>query len=147
MVCPFCLHKDTSVYNSRQTTRLNNVWRRRKCESCKKAFTTIESVDPGSVIQVAGKRTLKPYVHANLTLSILRVFDHIESPEESATYIAQTVLQKLYKLARKNNRIVSKEDIATTVLETLKPYNTAAYIKYLSYHAPNLDAKALKKQL
>lgn len=147
MVCPFCLSTKTSVYNSRQTTRLNNVWRRRKCNNCHKNFTTTESVDPGSVIKVVGKRTVKPFVNATLLISILRVCDHMDSPEESAAYVAQTVLQKLYKIARKNGQLVSKEDIVATVLDTLKPYNTAAYVKYLSYHSPNLDPRSLKKQL
>jgi transcriptional repressor NrdR len=147
MVCPFCTNKDTSVYNSRQTVRLNNVWRRRRCDKCNKVFTTTESVDPGSVIKVAGTRTLKPFSSTILLLSIFKVCDHMDDPEQSAQYVSQTVLQKLYKIAAKNHHLVGKEEITTAVLETLKPYNLAAYVKYLSYNAPDMDPRILSKRL
>jgi transcriptional repressor NrdR len=141
------MSNDTSVYNSRQTARLNNVWRRRRCESCKKTFTTNESVDPGSVIKVTGARTVRPFSQTTLLLSIFKVCDHLDSPEKDAQYITQTVLQKLYKLATKNFQLVDKQDIITTVLETLKPYNLAAYVKYLSYYAPQMDSRTLNMNL
>lgn len=141
------MSKDTSVYNSRQTARLNNVWRRRRCETCKKTFTTNESVDPGSVIKVTGKRTVKGFSQTTLLLSIFKVCDHLESPEKDAQYVTQTVLQKLYKKAAKNYQLVDKADIAAIVLETLKPYNLAAYVKYLSYHSPQIDSRTLNKKL
>lgn len=147
MVCPFCSNKATSVYNSRQTSRLNNVWRRRRCDKCHKVFTTNESVDPGSVIKVGGRRTLKPFSQTTLLISIFKVCDHTSRPEQDAQYVTQTVLQKLYKLASKNHHIVGKEEIVDTVLETLKPYNIAAYVKYLSYHSSYFDAHQLKKNL
>lgn len=147
MVCPFCTSSKTSVYNSRQTSRLNSVWRRRKCDACGKVFTTNESVDPGSVVKVAGHRTIRPFLQTKLLLSIFKVFDHSDNAENDAQYITQNVLQKLYRLAQKNDQIVSKEEIANTILETLKPYNLPAYVKYLSYHAPNIDQRGLNRIL
>jgi len=110
-------------------------------------FTTNESVDPGSVIKVTGIRTIKPFSQTTLLLSIFKICDHIDNPEVAAQYITQTVLQKLYKLATKNYQLVAKEDIIATVLTTLKPYNLAAYIKYLSYYAPEIDSRTLNRKL
>lgn len=147
MVCPFCGHKDTLVYNSRQTAKLNNVWRRRRCESCHKTFTTTETIDPATVLRVKNGKLTEPFRSTTMLVSILRVCDHSPKPEEAADYIYQTVLQKLYRQAANGAQIINKADIVLTVLGTLKPYNLAAYVKYLSYHSPDMDARSLKKQL
>jgi len=147
MVCPFCGNKDTSVYNSRQTIRLNNVWRRRRCELCGKTFTTTETIDPATVLRVKGNKSTEPFRTTIILVSILHVCDHLPKPEEAADYIYQTVLQKLYRQAANGTQIINKADIVLVVLATLKPYNLAAYVKYLSYHSPDIDTRSLKKQL
>lgn len=147
MVCPFCTNKQTSVYNSRPTTKLNNVWRRRRCDKCHKTFTTTEQVDPSSVIKVKqGKKTV-PFLETKLLISVLQACDHLERPAESAYYITHTVTQNLYRRAATQLQTVLIADIIEAALTALKPYNLSAYVKYLSYHAPQIDERMLKKRL
>jgi len=141
------MHKGTSVTNSRPTTKLNNVWRRRRCDSCKRIFTTTESVDPASVLQIKDGKQSKAFSEAKLTISVLRACDHLQDPESAAHYITQNVIQKLYRAATEQAKGIAINDIVATTLATLKPYNLAAYVKYLSYHAPLVDSRTLKKQL
>jgi transcriptional repressor NrdR len=147
MVCPFCLHKKTQVYNSRHTARLNATWRRRRCEHCKREFTTRESADPESILRVGTAKRTKPYSRAKLTLSILSVCDHRADHGEAAYWLADTIEQQMYRSAAATNNAVTKHQILNAVLETLKNFDTAAYVKYLSRYSPNLDARTLKKHL
>lgn len=147
MVCPFCLYKRTTVYNSRPTTKINNVWRRRRCEHCKRTFSSTESVDPTSVLQVQDGKQLTPFWEVKLLLSVLRVCDHLEEPEVVAHQLIHTIMQKLYRQAAVAPKPIKKQDIAAITLATLKSYNLAAYIKYLSYHEPDIDNRSLKKEL
>lgn len=147
MVCPFCTSNKTSVYNSRATARLNNVWRRRRCNNCKKVFTTTETVDPASVIKLKQGKTSVAFSQAKLLISLLRVCDHLEDPETSAHYLCQNVMQKLYRMAAKSSQTINKNDIIEVTMVTLKPYNLAAYVKYLSYHSPQIDPRTLNKKL
>lgn len=147
MVCPFCLHKKTKIYNSRHTARLNETWRRRRCEACKREYTTREHADPESILRVGTAKRTTQYSRAKLTLSILSVCDHRKDHGEAAYWLNDTIEQKLYRLAGTSNNSVTKKQIINTVLETLKNFDTPAYIKYLSHYSPELDARTLKKHL
>ena len=147
MVCPFCLHKKTHVYNSRSTARLNATWRRRRCEACKREFTTRENADPESFLRVGTAMHTVPYSRAKLTISILRICDHRTDHGEAAYWLADTIEQLLYRKAAETNSIVTKKTIAGITLDTLKKFDTTAYIKYLALYSPGLDARTLKKHL
>lgn len=40
MRCPFCLHPDSKVLDSRQTEEGGSIRRRRECTACHRRFTT-----------------------------------------------------------------------------------------------------------
>jgi len=144
MVCPFCLHKKTDVYNTRGTTK--GVWRRRRCLNCGKAFTTQEHFDPSGVWKVANGKKTAPYSRATLSMSILRACDHRTNQDDAVWYLFEVVEQKLTPLLTEKQTI-AKSDIIETVSAILKRFDAAAYVKYLSYHQPTLDARTLRKQL
>ncbi len=54
MRCPYCLHTDTSVMESRIAEGCRALRRRRKCEQCDRRFTTYERVE-GIDVQVIKK--------------------------------------------------------------------------------------------
>lgn len=147
MVCPFCLHKKTNVYNSRSTQRLNATWRRRRCEACKREFTTRENAEPESILKVGTVKKPRPYSRAKITLSILRVCDHRTDHGEAVYWLVDAIEQNLYRAASGANNLVSKKTITNTILNTLKKFDTTAYIKYLTAHSPDMDARTLKLYL
>ncbi len=149
MVCPFCLFEKTEVYNSRSTKKLNSVWRRRRCPNCEHEFTTEEMAKPESIIRVGIKglpRTL-PYSSAKLLIALFLACNHKRDAARNAGYLLQTVEQRLYRLAASQKQIISKADIASIVLSVLKPYDTAAYIKYLSDHQTDIDDRTIRRSL
>ena len=132
MVCPFCLHKKTQVYNSRRGARLNVTWRRRQCSACGGQFTTYESADPGSILMLRDKESLQPFSHTNLLLSLLRACDHRNDLDESAPYLCSTIEQKLFKLQFSvKEKTVTKNDIVASTANLLKNYYPVAYVVML----------------
>jgi len=149
MVCPFCMYEKTEVYNSRRTKKLNEVWRRRRCLRCERQFTTEEQARPEAIIKVGIKglpRSL-PYSRTKLLLAIYRACDHRRNAVKSAEYLTLSIEQKLYVIAARQEHTVSKQDIIQIVLDTLRHYDASAYVKYLSYHQPDLDSRTLKAYL
>lgn len=146
MICPFCLHKKTEIYNSRSTNGGTNVWRRRRCTACGKVCTTQEYRNLDAVWKVASGKKVTSYSRAKLTMSLLRACDHRKNQDDAVWYLFQIVEQKLTAYAAKNNPIPVTQLIEVAA-ETLKRFDPAAYVKYLSYHQPALDAKSLRKQL
>lgn len=147
MICPFCLHKKTEIYNSRTAHHGTKVWRRRQCLTCKGVFTTEESFDPTSVWKVEKANKLAPYSRSRLVLSIIRACDHRKNIEARVFYLAQIVEERLLPLASQKKLTLTALDIFTVTAEVVKTFDATAYLKYLSYHSPQMDARALRKRL
>ena len=58
MRCPFCLHKESKVLDSRATEEGASIRRRRECMKCSRRFTTYERLDeiPFMVVKKDGRR-------------------------------------------------------------------------------------------
>lgn len=149
MVCPFCLHEKTAVYNSRRTSRVNVTWRRRYCLKCGRKFTTSETIDCQKILKVVSQDHKKPvgFSRVHLLLDILKACDHHSHSDEVTYALCETIEQKLLLQADHSNGHVTKELIIQTCLVTLKNFDAAAYIKYLTNHGPALDMRSLKKHL
>lgn len=147
MVCPFCLHKKSEIYNSRATAGGMTVWRRRRCLNCHKTFTTQEDFNPSATWTVAyGKKHIK-YSRAKLAMSLLRACDHRLNQDNAAWYLFEAVEQQLYPIAATHEQKITAQDIADKAAQILKRFDAAAYVKYISYHQPTMDAKTLRRHL
>lgn len=146
MVCPFCLHKKTDIYNTRRTDGGATIWRRRRCLNCKKAFTTQERFDPSGVWKVKTSLKTRPYSRATLSMSILRACDHRSNQDDAAWYLFEIVEQKLTPLLDEKQTLTTQA-ITETVAAVLKRFDAAAYVKYISAHQGALDVMTLRRKL
>lgn len=144
MFCPFCRTPDTEVYNSRSTRFGSQIWRRRRCLKCKETFTTYEQIDLSfiKVIKKNGKK--QHYSRAKLYSGIYAALVAIPSKETTVDAITDTVESKL--LDAKKRELASGE-IAKIVLQTLKRFNTAAFVRFLAYQTDLASDSQLKKEL
>ena len=130
MVCPFCLKEaKTRVYNSRSSGRKSQVWRRRRCPSCKEAFTTYESLDLSYL--VVGKRDghSEKYSRPKLFSSIYRA--HLDADEAEA--LTDTVEQALINVRQ---TLISTKDVAEQAKKVLKAFDAASHARYASFQPP-----------
>lgn len=146
MICPFCLHEKTDIYNSRKTNGGATIWRRRRCLECDKAFTTQEHFDPSGIWKVRSGKKTRSYSRATLLMSILRACDHRSNQDDAAWYLFENVEQKLAPLLDEKQQLTT-DAITQTVGEVLKRFDVAAYVKYISSHQGGLDATTLRRKL
>ena len=144
MKCPFCREETTEVFNSRPTRFGTQIWRRRRCGSCHESFTTYEAVDLGflKVIKKTGKK--QRYSRARLYSGIYGAFLSIPQKETTVDAVTDTIESKILDTKKPE---ISSDEIATIVLITLKHFNTAAFLRYLSYQADIVSDAQLKKEL
>jgi transcriptional repressor NrdR len=148
MVCPFCLHKKTNVYNSRPGRRLNQTWRRHECPSCKRQFTTYESAAPGDILTLREGHKLHRFSHIKLLVSVLRALDHRKAADASVEYLCGIIEQKLYhKSSEDATGVINKADIIDITSSVLKNYDAVAYVKYIGQYQPAMPASALRRRL
>lgn len=144
MVCPYCLSLKLEIYNSRPTKKLNQVWRRRRCKACKRAFTTTESIDLNSVIKIKVSAGTTMYQPGVLLASLLRACDHRDDQAASAFYLLQIIQDALLKAAATSEKTITSRQIALLVAPILERFDTLAWAKYCSYHNLVFNKSKLK---
>lgn len=148
MVCPFCLHKKSEVFNTRSTKNNTTIWRRRRCMACRKIFTTHEVIVLDGILRVKNKsKKTVPYSKTKLLTSLLKSLDHRPNVDTAIWYIANLAEQQLLPIASKQQGVIEVGQIFDICSQILKRYDGAAYIKYISYNMPSLDAHTLRAHL
>lgn len=136
----------TRVTNSRFFKRQNTVWRRRQTPDGV-VFTTRETIDLEQSLTVVKKSLSNSrYKPGKLYLSVLKACDHLEEPEDVAWQIKNTVEEKLVAHLDKDFQVKSGV-IAEIAIDTLKLYNTTAYVKYAAYQPELVSSRKLAASL
>jgi transcriptional repressor NrdR len=145
MKCPHCRSTKSEIYNSRSTKFRSQVWRRRRCLSCRKSFTTYEAPDL-TFLQVCYNDSPKPmpYSRARLFTSIYLSFGAAQVTDETIFAITDTVESKLLDL---QSPTLTKDQIGMVVLSTLKQFETSAFIRYLTSHTSVTNSSQLKREI
>lgn len=140
MICVFC-KSETDVMNSRPKAQSPSVWRRRQCQNCGKAFTTLELPDYAKSLSVLAQNAKKtqPFNRDKLFLSLNKSLGHRTDALEASTALTMTIISKILK-SRRESGIIPVTEIATTALQTLKRYDPLAAASYKAYHQTTLKA-------
>jgi transcriptional repressor NrdR len=144
MKCPHCRRDRTEVYNSRVTKFGTQIWRRRRCLNCGKSFTTYETSDLSFLKITRPSHRLEPYSRAKLFASLYDAFAAADHPAATIDAVTATIEAKILDLERSE---VATHQIAAITLTTLKHFDTAAFLRYLSSHAGLTPHTNLQKTL
>src|SRR5690554_1298219 len=108
MRCPFCLHLDSKVLDSRQTEEGASIRRRRECSACRKRFTTYERLDevPFLVIKKDGRREV--FNRTKILNGVLRAC-------EKRAISLQTIEEMVDKIERELRGGLEKEISSTDI--------------------------------
>ncbi len=138
MKCPFCDARETEVANTRKTQKDSSIWRRRKCTSCKKIFSTYEKVALDFLIIKKRNGKCVRYSSQKLFASIYdavvngKNHDRGEAARDAEKIVS---LIEMQLLKTHKERISTKEmiEMVADILETEDPpafYRYAAYTPY-----------------
>jgi len=131
MKCPFCSNIDTQVLESRVVDEGDAIRRRRKCNKCKKRFTTYEKVR-GSVLWVVKKSGRRePFDREKIKRGVLRA---IEKRPVSLEYVNELVDQVEREMLRREREEVSSKTIGSAVLKRLKKVDRVAWLRFASVY-------------
>jgi transcriptional regulator NrdR family protein len=139
MVCIYC-GKKTQVVNSRPQVR-------RECTACHAVFTCIEQVALSDVLR-AKKRSgvVEHFERDKLFLSIYRSVDHLDGAIGIARELTDTVLGKLFR-KKPMSPIIATTEVADITTQTLKAFNAAASVRYLSFQADMRLSDDIRRKL
>ncbi|NMA99946.1 MAG: transcriptional repressor NrdR [Firmicutes bacterium] len=131
MRCPFCLHLDSKVLDSRQTEEGLSIRRRRECMACQRRFTTYERLDemPFLVIKKDGRRE---------AFSRTKIFNGLMRACEKRPISAETIESTVDEIEREVrsglDKEVSSEYIGELVMDRLRKLDDVAYVRFASVY-------------
>jgi transcriptional regulator NrdR family protein len=132
MVCLHC-SSETQVINSRHQKRLNQVWRRRRCLTCKAVFSTTESADYATAVLVRGAQgAIRPFSRDKLFVSIMSACQHRKTAINDAGGLTTTVIKRSFESLQQG--VVDTKAIKAAAYVALQRFDPTAAALYRAYH-------------
>ena len=144
MKCPFCLHEDDKVIDSRSSNEGKSVRRRRECLKCKKRFTTYEYVEevPLMVIKKDGRR--ESFDRNKIISGILKACEKRPVSVEKVEALVDKVEKELQKSFDKE---VKAQVIGELAMDYLHKLDEVAYVRFASVYRQFKDINQFMKEL
>ena len=144
MKCPFCLHDEDKVIDSRSSNEGKSVRRRRECTKCKKRFTTYEYVEevPLMVIKKDGRR--ESFDRNKIISGILKACEKRPVSMEKVEAVVDRVEKELQKSFDKE---VKAQVVGELVMEHLHKLDEVAYVRFASVYRQFKDINHFMKEL
>ena len=144
MKCPFCLHADSKVIDSRPADDGQRIRRRRECINCQKRFTTYESVETQPLIIIKRDRSRQVFDRNKLLSGMLRACEKrpvsLETLERAIDEIESSLQNSLM-------REVTSAQIGEMALEKMKGIDEIAYVRFASVYHDFRDIQSFLDEL
>lgn len=144
MRCPYCQSLNVTVTDSRPRDDGTVIWRRRKCLSCDKRFSSRERIDLSylTVVKKNGKK--EAFSREKILMSMTKSFGKKKIPEEKLEKAVEEILQEIHKLGQTK---IKTTQIGNLVLEKLRKLDLVAYIRFASVFKDFKDIATFKKEI
>lgn len=131
MKCPFCLHQDSFVLESRDSEDGQVTRRRRECDKCHKRFTTYERIEGPQLTVVKKDGSRESFDREKIRRGIQKACEKRPIGNDLREAIIDEVEQEMMK---KPNGEVSSRTIGNAVLRRLKKIDKVAYVRFASVY-------------
>lgn len=128
MNCPYCRNSTSKVVDSRTTEDNSAIRRRRRCESCGKRFTTVETTAV-SVIKRSG--VTEPFNRAKIISGVRKACQGRPVSEDDLAKLAQEVEEAI---RAKGIAEIDAHEVGLSILEPLSKLDTVAYLRFASVY-------------
>ncbi len=144
MHCPYCGTKNSEVVETRESSDLDSIRRRRSCLNCEKRFTTYERVENVTlaVIKKDGKR--EQFSREKLKSGVIRACEKTTVPAEE---VEKTVSEITRSLLGMDTLEVDSKIIGEMVAKKLKTLDKVAYIRFASVFKRFVDIEDFEKEV
>lgn len=143
MKCPFCNHEELKVTDSRNTTELNAIRRRRECLQCSQRFTTFENIELSLQVHKRDGR-YEDFQQQKLIRGMEHACRHTKISHEQVIALASQITGDL--MQRQISEISTKE-IGEMVMQLLHSLDPIAYIRFACVYRRFKNIDELKDAL
>ena len=144
MKCPFCLHDNTKVIDSRPVDDNNSIRRRRECEKCGKRFTTYEKIETIPLIVIKKDNTREPYDRSKIESGIIRSCHKRPVSVEQIEQAVDDIENRIFNMELKE---IKSSEIGEIVMERLMDLEAVAYVRFASVYREFKDVNTFMNEL
>ena len=144
MRCPYCAYPESKVVDSRPADEGASIRRRRECLSCRKRFTTYETMEslPLMVVKKDGSR--QSFDRGKVMSGLIRA---CEKRPVSYQTMEDLVAEIEQVLQNQMEREVSSAQIGVLVMERLKKVDEVSYVRFASVYRQFKDINTFMTEL
>ena len=143
MQCPYCNYKESKVVDSRHTDS-NSIRRRRECESCKKRYTTYETIETTPVMVVKKDNTREYFDREKIKNGLKKSCEKrpvsIDQIESVVSYI-ENQINKNY-MTEVETRLIGE-----MIMDKLKDIDEVSYVRFASVYRQFKDINTFVNEL
>ena len=144
MRCPYCNQENTRVMDSRPVEDTNSIRRRRQCDSCKRRFTTYETVETIPLTVIKKDQNREPYSRDKIQDGVLRACYNSPIPIEQTEAMIDSIEADIYS---NESREISSSVIGEIVMDHLKDLDAVAYVRFASVYREFKDINTLLSEI
>jgi len=142
MKCPFCLHKETIVKDSRASTETISVRRRRYCQKCNVRFTTYEIPHLKELFVIKRSGVKKPFEKNKIYNSVATAMRKRNTEDKQ---IDKIVNQICGTLESGTDLEIPTRKIGDLILSELAEIDEVAYIRFASVYKDFMNVQDFAK--
>lgn len=143
MQCPYCSYKESKVVDSRHTDS-NSIRRRRECESCKKRYTTYETIETTPIMVIKKDNTREYFDREKIKNGLIKSCEKrpvsIDQIEGVISYI-ENEINKNY-MTEIETRIIGE-----MIMDKLKDIDEVSYVRFASVYRQFKDINTFVNEL
>ena len=144
MRCPFCGYSESKVIDSRPADEGSSIRRRRECLSCRKRFTTYETVESLPMVVVKKDGSRQSFDRRKVLGGMIRACEKRPVPLAELERIAGEIEQDLQNSME---REIRTEVIGEQVMTRLKKVDEVAYVRFASVYRQFKDINTFMSEL
>lgn len=131
MRCPYCQNGETSVLESRLTSDMASIRRRRSCDNCGKRFTTYERVEGVDLSVVKKNGELQPFDREKLRKGIIKA---TWKRPVSMAEIEELMDDVERRLRLRSSTKIKTWEIGNLVMNRLRKLDPVAFLLFASVY-------------
>ena len=143
MQCPYCNYKGSKVVDSRHRDS-NSIRRRRECESCKKRYTTYETIETTPIMVIKKDNTREYFDREKIKNGLIKSCEKrpvsMDQIEGVISYI-ENEINKNYMTE------IETRMIGEMIMDKLKDIDEVSYVRFASVYRQFKDINTFVNEL
>ena len=144
MKCPYCAFLESKVVDSRPADEGASIRRRRECLSCRKRFTTYETMESLPLIVIKRDGSRQSFDRTKVMAGLIRACEKRPVPYDMLDNMVNEIEQVLQN---KMEREIPSTEIGELVMDRLKKIDEVSYVRFASVYRQFKDINSFMTEL